>query len=109
MALTGVVALGKFLLTLAVASILVLLFSMFFGPMFAIMALGPVRDILIFIFPKGLLLLIFFVALARFYMDLQGIEAGTHIDIQGPRIGGTTNYVGWSPKGWNNRNKGGFQ
>jgi len=108
MALTGVVALGKFLLTLGIASALVLIFSMFIGPMFAIMALGAVRDTLIFIFPKGLLLLIFFVALARFYLDLQGIEAGTHIDIEGPRIGGTTNIVGWSPRGWN-RNKGGFQ
>lgn len=82
MAFTGVVALGKFLLTLAVASILVLLFSMFFGPMFAIMALGYVRDILIFVFPKGLLLLVFFVALARFYLELQEGESSTHTEIE---------------------------
>lgn len=68
----GIVATGTFILTLAVASALVLVFSMIFNPFFAIMKLGYVRDFLIFIFPKGLLIVIFFVSVARYYMELQG-------------------------------------
>jgi hypothetical protein len=70
MAVSGIVATGKFLLTLAIASALVLLFSMIFGPMFAIMKLGTVRDLLMFIFPKGILIVIFFIAVARYYYEL---------------------------------------
>jgi len=74
MAVSGIVATGKFILTLAIASVLVLVFSMIFGPMFAIMKLGTVRDLLMFIFPKGLLLVVFFVALARYYYELHTEE-----------------------------------
>lgn len=72
---SGIVATGKFLLTLAIASVLVLIFSMIFRYFFAIMALGTVRDLLMFIFPKGLLIFIFFVAVAVYYRELQGERA----------------------------------
>jgi hypothetical protein len=69
---SGIVSTGKFLLVLAFASALVLVFSYMFGPMFAIMKLGTVRDLLIFMFPKGLLLVIFFVGVARYYFEIRG-------------------------------------
>jgi hypothetical protein len=71
---SGIVATGKFILTLAVAGALVLVFSMIFSPMFAIMKLGAVRDILMFVFPKGVLIVVFFVAVARYYLELQDRE-----------------------------------
>jgi len=80
--MNGIVATGKFILTLAIASALTLVFSMIFGPFFAIMKLGAVRDFLIFFFPKGLLIVIFFIAVAKYYLDLQGIEASTHTEIE---------------------------
>ena len=76
----GIIATGNFLLTLAIASALVIVFSMVFGPFFAIMKLGTVRDLLMFIFPKGLLIVIFFIALARYYYELhEQEEKGTVI------------------------------
>ena len=69
---SGIVSTGKFLMLLAFASILVVVFSLIFSPFFAIMALGTVRDLLIFIFPKGLLIVIFFIGVARYYYELQG-------------------------------------
>ena len=69
---SGVVSVAKFLLILGFASMLGLVFSMIFDPMFALMKLGVIRDILMFIFPKGLLILIFFVGVAALYNDLQG-------------------------------------
>lgn len=69
---SGIITTGKFILILAFASVLVLVFSMFLGPLFAIMALGLVRDLLIFIFPKGLLIVIFIIGIARYYYELQG-------------------------------------
>lgn len=72
---SGIVATGKFVLTLAAASVLVLVFSMILDPFFALMKLGTVRDFLIFIFPKGLLILIFFVAIAVYYKELKEVRS----------------------------------
>lgn len=69
---TGIISTGKFLLVLGFASALVLVFSLIFTPMFAIMKLGVTRDLLIFIFPKGLLIVVFFVGIARYYYELKG-------------------------------------
>jgi hypothetical protein len=80
--MNGILATAKFILTLAIASALTLVFSMIFEPFFAIMKLGAVRDFLIFFFPKGLLIVIFFIAVAKYYLDLQGVEASTHTEIE---------------------------
>ena len=80
--MNGIVATGKFILTLAIASALTLVFSMIFDPFFAIMKLGFVRDFLIFFFPKGLLIVIFFIAVAKYYLELQGVESSTHTEIE---------------------------
>lgn len=69
---SGIVATVKFLLTFGAASVLVLVFSLIFNPMFAIMAEGVVRDILMLVFPKILLIFIFFIAVAKYYLDIQG-------------------------------------
>lgn len=71
MAAKGIISTGAFLLVLAFASVLVVVFSMIFDPFFAMMKLGTVRDLLIFMFPKGLLFVIFFVGVARYYYELQ--------------------------------------
>lgn len=68
---SGIIATGKFLLVLGIASALVLFFSMILTPMFAIMALGYTRDLLIFLFPKGILIVVFFIAIARYYYDIK--------------------------------------
>ena len=70
----GLIATGYFLLVLAFASALVLVFSMIFDPMFAIMKLGTVRDLLMLLFPKGLLITIFFIGIARYYYEVRGGE-----------------------------------
>jgi len=64
---SGVVNTAGFLITLAFASVLVLVFSLILDPFFSIMAYGTVRDLLMFIFPKGLLIVIIFVAIAVYY------------------------------------------
>lgn len=72
---SGIASVAKFILILGFASLLTLVFSMIFGPMFSIMKLGTIRDILMFVFPKGLLIVIFFVGIAALYNDLQGDKA----------------------------------
>lgn len=68
---SGFVATGKFLLLLGFASALVLVFSMILDPFFALMAYGSVRDLLVFLFPKGMLIVIFLVGIAAYYRDIQ--------------------------------------
>ena len=72
---SGIISTGKFMLVLAFASALVLVFSIMFQPFFAIMKLGTVRDLLMLLFPRGLLIIVFFVGLARYYYELKGASA----------------------------------
>jgi len=73
--MSGIAATGKFLLLLGFASALVLVFSLILDQFWAIMAYGSVRDLLMFIFPKGLLIVIFFVGVAGYYYELKGSRA----------------------------------
>lgn len=70
----GLISTVVFLMLLGFASVLTVVFSLILDPFFAIMKLGTVRDLLIFIFPKGLLIVIFFIGVARYYFELQGGE-----------------------------------
>jgi len=72
MAAKGLISTAYFVLILCFASALTVIFSMIFDPMFAIMKYGTVRDLLMMLFPKGLLIIIFFVGLAVYYYEVMG-------------------------------------
>lgn len=67
---------GKYLLILAMASVLTLVFGMILNPFFCIMEVGPARDILLAIFPNGLLLAILLIATASYLIDMQREKQG---------------------------------